>query len=85
MAIISVSLMTSPVSASSSSGQVISTEGGTKTAKETLDAAMKIARSKPALSTATDLVCLACIPVAGVASSPGVYVACGILIAKPIG
>jgi hypothetical protein len=60
---------------------VIGSEGG----KEALNAALKVARSKPALSTATGIVCLACIPVAGVAASLGLCIACGILIAKTLG
>lgn len=38
-----------------------------------------------AIFSATGIVCLACIPVAGAAVSPGMCVACGILIAKTFG
>lgn len=65
--------------------QVIGTEGGKKVAKEALDAALTMAKSKPAMSAATGIVCLACVPVAGAAASPGMCIACGILIAKTIG
>ena len=88
MAIISVSLMTSPVLAVDpveAAGQVIGAEGGQKAAKGALDAALIMAKSKPAMSTATGIVCLACIPAAGVAASPGLCIACGILIAKTFG
>ena len=42
-----------------------------KSGKEALNAALKLARSKPALSTA--------------AAIPGLCIACGILIAKTLG
>lgn len=54
-------------------------------AKTALNEALKVARSKPALSVAGAIVCLACPPVAGAAASPAMCVACGILIAKVIG
>jgi hypothetical protein len=88
MAIISVSLMTSPalaVDPAEGAGQVICAEGGVKAAKEVLNAALRMAKSKPAMSTATGIVCLACIPAAGAAASPGLCIACGILVAKTIG
>lgn len=53
--------------------------------KEALNQALKFARSKPAMSLATSITCLACLPLAGVAASPGLCVACGILIAKTLG
>lgn len=56
-------------------------EGG----KELINSALKMSRSKPAMSIATTVVCLTCIPVAGVAVSPGMCIACGILIAKTLG
>ena len=61
--------------------KVLGQEGG----KEALNQALKIARTKPVLSIATLVTCLACPPVAGVAASPALCVACGILIAKGIG
>lgn len=63
------------------SKDIFASEGG----KEILSAALKVARSKPALSVAASIVCIACIPVAGVAASPGMCIACGILIAKTLG
>lgn len=54
-------------------------------AKEALNSALKIARSKPYLSIAAGLTCAACIPVAGSAASPALCIACGILIAKTLG
>jgi hypothetical protein len=88
MAVISLSLMTSPVSAvdtSEAANQVIGSEGGKKVTKELIDNALKIAKSKPAMTTATAIVCLACIPTAGAAASTSMCIACGILIAKTFG
>lgn len=88
MAVISLSLMTSPVSAvdpSEAANQVIGSEGGRKATKAAIDSALKLAKSKPAMTTATGIVCLACIPLAGAAASPGMCIACGILIAKTFG
>lgn len=86
MAIVSFSLMTSPALSASlnpaeTATQVRASEGG----KEALNAALKIARGKPALSVATAITCIACVPVAGAVASPGLCVACGILIAKTFG
>lgn len=84
LALVSVALMSPPAVAAEPvelAGQALGAEG----AKEVLNAALKMARSKPAMSTATGIVCLACVPIAGVASSPGMCVACGILIAKTFG
>ena len=58
---------------------------GSEGAKEALNEALKVARSKPALSVAGVIVCGACLPVAGAAASPALCVACGILIAKVVG
>ena len=88
MAIFLIGLRTSPalaVDPAEAAGQVIGAEGGAKAAKQALDAALKMAKSTPAMSTATGIVCLACIPAAGVAASPGLCIACGILIAKTFG
>ena len=88
MAVISLSLMTSPASpidTSEAASQVIGSEGGQKAAKEAIETVLKTSKSKPALSVATGIVCLACVPAAGAASSPALCVACGILIAKTIG
>ena len=56
-------------------------EGG----KEALNAALKTARSKPALSIAAGITCLACLPAGAIAASPSMCFACGILIAKVLG
>jgi hypothetical protein len=53
--------------------------------KTALNEALKVARSKPALSVATLITCVACIPVAGAVASPAMCIACGILISKVIG
>jgi hypothetical protein len=53
--------------------------------KTVLNEALKISCTKPALSLAATIVCLVCVPVAGVAASPAMCIACGILIAKVIG
>ena len=62
-------------------GKAIGSEGG----KEALNTALKVAKGKPALSVAGTIVCIACIPVAGAATSPAMCVACGILVAKILG
>lgn len=88
MALITVSLMTSPalaVDSAEAAGQVIGSEGGGLAAKEAVNGALKFAKSKPAMTTATGIVCLACVPVAGAVASPGMCIACGILIAKTFG
>jgi hypothetical protein len=88
MAFVSLSLITSPVSALDpvkASDQVIGSEGGTKATKAAIDIALTMAKSKPAMKTATAIVCLACIPLAGAAVSPGMCIACGILIVKTFG
>ena len=88
MAFVSLCLITSPVSALDpvkTSNQVIGSEGGTKATKAAIDTALTVAKSKPAMTTATAIVCLACIPLAGAAASPGMCIACGILIAKTFG
>ena len=88
MAIITVSTMSSSVSAidpAESANQIIGSEGGQKATKEALNGALKIARSKPAMTAATGIVCISCIPVAGAVASPGLCIACGILIAKTFG
>ncbi len=41
-----------------------------------------MAKSKPIMSTATSIVCLACILAAGAMASPRLCIACGILITK---
>ena len=87
MAIISAIIMTSPASAvdpAQAAGQVIGAEVDTKAAKEALNTIVKMAKSTPAMATATTIVCsIACVPAVGV--SPALCVACGILIAKTLG
>jgi len=88
LALLTVSLMTSPASAVDSAeaaSQVIGSEGGKRAAREAVSGALKIAKSKPAMTMATGIVCLACVPVAGAVASPGMCIACGILIAKTFG
>nr|YP_010283338.1 hypothetical protein MKU01_pgp036 [Psammodictyon constrictum]ULD16457.1 hypothetical protein [Psammodictyon constrictum] len=88
VAIITASLMTSPalaVDPAEVASQAIGSEGGRKAAKEAIAAAMNAAKTRPAMGTATLIVCLACAPAAGAAASPGLCVACGILIAKTFG
>jgi hypothetical protein len=83
MSLLSVSLLlgSSSASAADVATQAVTSEGG----KEALNAALKLARSKPALSIAAGITCIACVPVAGVVASPGMCIACGILIAKTLG
>jgi len=51
--------------------------------KGAMNEALKMARTKPALSIAAGIVCLACLPTA--AASPALSVACGKLMAKTFG
>ena len=84
MAIVSASLVVGPAGAidpTDAASQVIASEGG----KEVMNSALKVARSKPALSLGTAIVCISCIPVAGAAASPAMCIACGILITKTFG
>ena len=84
LAILSFTFLASPVAASDPAQvakDTLATEGG----KEVLNEALKVARSKPALSVATTIVCVACVPVAGASASASMCVACGILLAKVIG
>ena len=90
LAVVSLALVTSPTPAiavepTEAINQVMGSEGGSQIAKEALNAALKAAKSKPAMSTATGIVCLACVPAAGAAASPAMCIACGILIAKTFG
>lgn len=91
LAVISIGLMGSPISAAAVGPAETATEAmavaepGLKVAKEVVENALKLAQSKPAMTAATTIVCLACVPLAGVAASPGMCVACGILFAKTFG
>ena len=81
VSIISAGLMVSPAMATdpaNAAGQVAASEG----TKKALNAALTGAKSKPAMTAATTIVCLACIPVSGAAASPALCIACGILFAK---
>lgn len=66
-------------------GRIMVNEGGREVVKESLNTVLKIAKGKPAMATATGIVVLACVPVAGAAANPGLCVACDILIAKTFG
>ena len=66
-------------------GQVVASEGGRLAAKQALNTALKVAKSKPSMVAATTVVCVSCIPVAGMCASASMCVACGILIAKTLG
>ena len=84
MALVSVALMTSGANALEPTpigAEVLGNEGG----KEALNEALKLARKKPALAVAGTITCLACLPAAGAAASPGLCIACGILVAKIVG
>ena len=88
MAIVTSSLMVSrslAVDHVEAAGNVIGSEGSQEATKKALDSTLKLARSKPAMFTATSIVCLACIPASSAAVSPGLCIACGILIAKTFG
>ena len=69
------------VEAKDAAKDVLATEGG----KEALNQALKVSRSKPALSIAAAVTCLACFPAAGVGASASMCIACGILLAKTLG
>ena len=88
LAVITVILMTPPAIAVEPVdvvGQTLGNDGGKIATKEAINAALKAARSKPAMTVATGIVCISCIPVGGAAASPGMCIACGILIAKTFG
>ena len=88
MAAVSLSLITAPATAIEpiqAAEQVLSTEGDRAVAKKDLNSALKVARSKPAMAVATTIVCGAYIPIADACASPGICIACGILVAKTLG
>jgi hypothetical protein len=83
MGTISASFLLAPLSASAINsadvaGDVIGSEGG----KRVLNEALSLARNKPALTIATGVTYIPCIPVSGAVASPGPCVACGFLIVK---
>jgi F0F1-type ATP synthase membrane subunit c/vacuolar-type H+-ATPase subunit K len=69
------------IDASDAAKEIVGAESG----KQALNQALKVARSKPALTIAAGITCLACMPAAGIVASPSMCVACGILIAKTLG
>lgn len=81
ISLVSAGLIVGSAGAADVGDTVIGAKGG----KAALNEALKVARSKPALSVAAGITCIACVPVAGAAASPGLCIACGILIAKVIG
>jgi hypothetical protein len=90
MAIFYLTVMTSPmafaaIDPSEAVEQVLGSEGAAEAGKAAMNSALKAANSKPAMTAATAIVCLACVPLAGAAASPGMCIACGILIAKTLG
>lgn len=90
MAIFYLTVMTSPmafaaVDPSEAVEQVLGSQGAAEAGKAAMNSALKAANSKPAMTAATAIVCLACVPLAGAAASPGMCIACGILIAKTLG
>jgi hypothetical protein len=74
-------MVVSSAAALDAAKDVVGSEGG----KAILNQTLQITRSKPALSIAAGITCIACIPIAVAAASPEVCIACGILIAKVIG
>jgi hypothetical protein len=74
-------LLLSPAVAIDNSTVAINNEAG----KTALGEALKVTRSKPGLSVAAVITCIACIPAAGAVASPAMCIACGILIAKVLG
>lgn len=88
MAIVYLSLMTAPavaVDPAQAASSVIGAEGGKIVTKKAIDAALIAAKGKPAMTMATTIVCLGCIPIASAAASPAMCIACGILLAKTLG
>jgi hypothetical protein len=90
MAIFYLAVMTSPmafaaIDSSEAAEQVLGSESAAEAGKAAMNSALKAANSKPAMTGATVIVCLACVPLAGAAASPGMCIACGILIAKTLG
>jgi hypothetical protein len=77
----SAGIPTRAIDTTQAAKDVVASEGG----KAALNEAFKAARSTPALTVAAAITCCACIPVAGAAASPGLCIACGILIAKVLG
>ncbi len=86
MSVLSVSFLLGPSSAlAADSADLAAKAVGSEGGKAALNKVLELARSKPALSVAAGITCLACIPVATVAGSPGLCIACGILISQTLG
>ena len=67
MSVVWLTLVTSPVVATSeAASQVIGSKGSKVAVKGVIDGALKMANSKLAMTAATTVVSLACLPVAGV-------------------
>ena len=80
---LAVTTLLYPVAATAIDNSIIAINN--EAGKTVLNEALKISRSKPALSLATVIVCLTCPAVAGLAATPAMCIACGILITKVIG
>jgi hypothetical protein len=86
LGVFSATLMISPAKAIDAADAAKDVVGvGAEGGKAALNEAFKVARSKPALSVAAGIVCVGCMPAAGIAASPAMCIACGILVAKVIG
>ncbi len=73
------------VNPSDTVNEVIGSEGGSLAATLVVNTTLAVIRSKPAMSAATTIVCVGCLPVTGGTGSPSMCIACGILIAKTFG
>jgi hypothetical protein len=52
---------------------------------DSVNAALKVAQNKSALSIAANITCIACILIVGATTSPNLCIACRVLIAKTLG
>jgi hypothetical protein len=64
---------------------VVASEKGRAATKAVLNSALKVAKSKPAMTLATGVVCIYCVPVAGACTSAYTCAGFGIIIAKTLG
>jgi hypothetical protein len=85
LGIISTTLIVSSAGAVDAAADGAKEIAGSEGGKASVTQALKVARSRPSLSIAAIIVCIACIPVTGAITSPGMCIACGILITKVIG
>ena len=83
LAIISIALTTIPLQAVEvdEAAKVSGSEGG----KQVLNEALKVSKTKPALSVAAGITCLACIPAAKVTARLTMCIACCTIITKVLG